>query len=293
MSSENTSEEHGSSQRRAESAAASRTEWVARSPYEFAGLRAQLFREALAEYPNARRDDYYLMRKYLDPQPGDRVLGFGEGSGYFCGTIAKAVGPTGRYLITDPSPELVCSLPESVERLPQVQVTISPVEQLDIDAESFDKAWACGAFHHCPNQTEAFKRVYQVLRPGGRLVLFDVFQGTPLARHFDDCVARYCVTGHEVKFMSEEFARALCFLAGFPDANVEIVDVPHRLCFATEWDMGKFVYKMHAMTLFPGTLEERIQATVNGVKRHLTVERDGDGYVLHFDQKGIIARKPQ
>lgn len=292
MASENSLEQTGASGRRAESATAgSRAEWVARSPYEFAGLRAQLFREALAEYPNARRDDYYLMRKFLDPQPGDQVLGFGEGSGYFCGAIAKGVGPTGRYLITDPSPELVCSLPEAVERLPQVKVTISPVEQLDIESESFDKAWACGAFHHCPNQTDAFRRVFQALKPGGRLVVFDVFQGTPLARHFDASVARYCATGHEVKFMSEEFARTLCFLAGFPDKNVEIVDVPHRLCFASEWDMGKFIYKMHAMTLFPGTLDERIQATVDGIKAHLTVERDGDGVVLHFDQKGIIAHK--
>ena len=288
----NTSEHTSSTQRRPETASTDgRANWVARSQYEFAGLRAQLFREALAEYPNARRDDYYLMHRYLDPQPGDRVLGFGEGSGYFCGAIAKAVGPTGRYLITDPSPELMCSLPASVEQLPQVKVTISPVEELDIEAESFDKAWACGAFHHSPNQTEALKRVHKALTPGGRLVLFDVFQGTPLARHFDDCVARYCATGHEVKFMSEEFARALCFLAGFSDANVEIVDIPHRLCFASELDMGKFIYKMHAMTLFPGTLEERIQETVKGVKRHLTVDREGELYVLHFDQKAIIARK--
>lgn len=259
--------------------------------YEFAGPRAELFKEALRLYPNARRDDFMLMRRHLDPQPGDYILGFGEGSGHFCATLAAAVGPTGKYVITEPSPELFCNIPQSVLDLPQVFTQITPVELVDLESESMDKAWACGAFHHCPNQTEAIARIYQILKPGGRLVLFDIFSGTAMARHFDTCVARYCINGHEVKFMSEEFARSLCFLAGFDDANVQIVDVPHRLVFDTEWDMGNFAYNMHALTRLRGTREECIAMTVRSLKEHLPVTRDGEKYVLHFDQKGLIAVK--
>jgi arsenite methyltransferase len=259
--------------------------------YEFTGPRAQLFKDAMRDYPHARRDDFDLMRKHLDPQAGDFVLGFGEGSGYFCRTIADAVGSSGRYVITEPSPEMFHNVPQSVLDLPHVFTKISPIEELDMPAGSFDKAWACGAFHHCPHQTQAIARIHHALKPGGRMVIFDIFQGTPLARHFDTCVARYCVTGHEVKMMSEEFARSLCFLAGFDDAKVRIVDVPHRLVFANEWEMGDFCYKMHALTRMKGSRDECIERTVLGLKEHLTVDHVGGKVILHFDQKGIVAVK--
>src|SRR5258706_10732452 len=59
--------------------------------YEFTGQRAELFKDALREYPHARRDCHLLMRRYLEPRAGDYILGFGEGSGHFCRPIAEAV----------------------------------------------------------------------------------------------------------------------------------------------------------------------------------------------------------
>jgi len=245
----------------------------------------------MTDYPSARRDDLALMQKYLEPKPGEHVLGFGEGSGFFCRAIADAVGPGGRYVITEPSPELFCNVPQDVLDMPHVLTEITAVEDIQFSENSFDKAWACGAFHHCPNQTEALARVHRALKPGGRMVLFDVFHGTPLARHFDAAVARYCSTGHEVKFMSDEFARTLCFLAGFDERNVAIEPVPHRFCFDSEWDMATFIYKMHAMTRIPGSEEARIAQTLASVKEHLPVEREGGKIVLHFDQKALVAEK--
>lgn len=265
--------------------------WKAQAAYEFAGIRAELFKEALAEYPKARRDDFALMRRHLDPCPGEHVLGFGEGSGHFCRVIAEAVGPTGKYVITEPSPELLSNLPESLLLLPQVFTEVAPVEKLSFQSEAFDKAWACGAFHHCTDQTRAISELHRTLKVGGRMVIFDIFHGTAMARHFDSFVARYCQTGHEVKFLSEEFARTLCFLAGFDDDKVQLVDIPHRLCFASEWDMGKFIYKLHALTRLPGSEDERIAATVESLKSYLPVEQEGDQCVLHFDQRGLIAVK--
>jgi SAM-dependent methyltransferase len=259
--------------------------------YEFTGARAELFKQALAEYPNARRDDFMLMRAHLDPRAGDHILGFGEGSGHFCRTIAEAVAPSGRYVITEPSPELFCNIPQDVLDLPHVFTEITAIEDLDAPPESFDKAWACGAFHHSSNQTRAIAQIHRALKKGGKLVLFDIFAGTPMAAHFDSCVARWCETGHEVKFLSNEFARTLCDLAGFAKENVSIVDIPHRLSFDTEWDMGNFIFKIHAMTRMPGSAEERIEKTIASLKTHLPVEREDGKVVLHFDQRGLIAIK--
>jgi arsenite methyltransferase len=264
---------------------------AAPASYEFSGLRAQMYKEALTEYPKARRDDLGLMREHLGPRPGDRIIGFGEGSGQFCRAIAEAVGTSGKYLITEPSPELLFGLPASVLELPQVSTVVSPVETLELEPASFDKAWSCGAFHHCPDQTRAMAQIYRALKPGGRMAVFDIFQGTPVARFFDSFLARYCETGHEVKFMSEDFARSLCFLAGFDDRDVQIVDVPHRLSFESEWHMGNFMSKVFAMTRIPGGPEERITKTVRSLKECLPIDIDGGLHVIHFNQKGLIARK--
>lgn len=261
------------------------------SEYLFAGDRARLFSEAMMDYPNARRDDLVLMRKHLDPKPSEHVLGFGEGAGFFCRAIADAVGPGGRYVITEPSPELFRNVPQDVLGMPHVLTKVMAVEDIQFPENSFDKAWACGAFHHCPKQTEALVRIHRVLKPGGRMVLFDVFHGTPLARHFDAAVARYCSTGHEVKFLSDEFAHTLCFLAGFDERKVTIEPIPHRFCFDSEWDMATFIYKMHAMTLIPGSEEMRIAQTLASVKEHLPIEYENGKVVLHFDQKALIAEK--
>jgi len=259
--------------------------------YEFAGARSQLFKEAIVEYPHARRDDIALMMQHLDPRPGEHILGFGEGNGFFCRAIADAVGPTGKYVITDPSPEQLEGLAHDMLMLPQVHMMVMPAEGLELQPASLHKVWACGAFHHCPDQTLAMKRIYRSLKVGGKAVIFDVFQGTPLARHFDAFTARYCVTGHEVKFLSDEFAETLCLLAGFGQQNVKIVDIPHRFVFDSMLDIGRFVYKLHALTSIGGTEDHRAERTLESVRRYLPIDHEDGRYVLHWPQKAIIAVK--
>jgi arsenite methyltransferase len=257
---------------------------------EFVGLRSQLYTEALAEYPDAREDDLQFMRRYLNPQPGENILGFSEGNGYFCKEIAEAVGTSGSYLLTDPSQDQLDSLLKNV--LPvQVKVQKSGAETLEVSPNFYDKIWSFGGFHHCPNQTEAFKRIYKALKPKGKLVIGDVFQESSLAKHFDKHVARYCLTGHEVKFMSDEFARTLCYLGGFLDENVEIVDLPQKWRFKIEYDVGAFIYKFHAMTELSGTEPEKIQKVLEGCKEILGIEYKEEMYELNWPMKAIIATK--
>jgi len=257
---------------------------------EFAGVRAKLYEQALARYPNAREDDIKIMKKLLNPKTGEHILGFGEGNGFFCNAIAEAVGSTGKYLITDPSQDQLKGL-ESRVKCPWVEVKVAGAEELNVGARSFDKVWSFGAFHHCPNQTMAMKHIYNSLRYGGKVVICDVFQGSNLAKHFDVQVARYCNTGHEVKFLSDEFARSLCYLAGFEDSKVKIVEFNQKWRFDNEKSLGDFVYKLHAMTKLSGNMKEKIDKTVEGCRDILGYKFVNGLYELNWPMKALVAEK--
>jgi len=257
---------------------------------EFNGERARLYEIAIASFPEARRADIDTMHNLLSPQRGERILGFGEGNGYFCKAIAEAIGTEGHYLVTDPSKDQLENLVKRVN-LPQMEVQTIRVEGIEVEEDSFDKVWCFGAFHHVPNQTEAMKRIYSSLKPNGKLVLCDVFQGSKLAKHFDAYVARYCVTGHEVKFLSEDFTKSLCYLAGFDERNVSIRDLPQKWIFNSEHDLGKFVNDIHAITLLPGTDEERIEQTVKSCRDVLGIDFSDGKYKLNWPIKALTAVK--
>lgn len=258
--------------------------------YEFVGLRAKLYEEALAEYPHARKDDIRAMYRYLNPQPGEYILGVGEGNGYFCQAIAEAVGSHGKYLVTDPSQDQLQNLIARIH-LPQIKVLRSGAEELEVFPESYDKIWSFGAFHHFLNQTQAIKKIYNALKPDGLVVICDVFQGSSLANYFDLQVNQYCETGHEVKFFSEEFAKSLCYVTGFEPQKVDVVDLPQKWCFYSENDIGKFIYKFLAMTKFPGTEQEKIRKTLDGCREILGIEYNQGMYELNWPLKALVAKK--
>jgi len=263
---------------------------VTTNSQEFSGIRAKMYEQAISQYPLARAEDLNAMKKYLNPQEGERVLGIGEGNGFFCSTILASIGKTGFYLVSDPSASQLTNLMRRV-KAKNLEICIEKAEDLMIEPESFDKVWSFGAFHHCSDQTQSMKNIYNSLRKGGKAVICDVFQGSKLAKHFDIQIARYCITGHEVKFLSEDFARTLCYNAGFEKSKIKIIDLPQRWIFDSEKDLGDFVYKLHAMTLLDGNKQTKIRKTLEGCRKILGVNKVDGRYSLNWDMRAIIAEK--
>lgn len=267
------------------------TTWQVEQQAEFNDVRSTMYERALREYPLARTMDLDAMQTHLSPESGESIMGIGEGNGFFCKAILDAVGEEGRYTITDPSQYQLDNLKNRVNTS-KLEVVTSGAESIPIRKDQYDKIWSFGAFHHCPDQTEAMKRMYLSLKSGGKLVICDVFQGSKLAEHFDTQVARYCNTGHEVKFLSNAFARSLCYLAGFKDENVEIDELPQRWVFESEQDLGIFIYNLHAMTFLPGDESSKIKLTLNGCKEILGVTKNNSNqYELNWDMRVLKATK--
>lgn len=124
--------------------------------------------------------DYEPMREtaveYLELEPGDAVLEIGCGPGVNLELLRDAVGPDGRVVALDYSPKMVDRARARVADRGWENVTVRRADatRVDLDPESFDAALATLSLSVMPSPEAAVERVYQVLRPGGRFVVFDI-----------------------------------------------------------------------------------------------------------------------
>lgn len=258
----------------------------------FTEERSEMYEQAISKYPLARTEDIEAMHKYLNPNKGERILGIGEGNGFFCKPILETIGETGSYTVTEPSISQLQNLTLRIGNPSNLEVRALSAEDLDFHTESFDKIWSFGAIHHCDKQEEAFKRMHKILRKQGEMIICDVFQGSPLADHFDEQVAKYSCTGHNVKFLSDKMAHSLCYLAGFEDLNVTVENLPLWWHFKTERDLGRFIYLLHGMSNIPReSKEEKYHFVLEGCKRILGVREENGGYALNWPMKVLKAIK--
>lgn len=211
------------------------------SKAEFSWIRSQLYKECLQEFPTARDLDFETMQKYLNPQENEVILEVGAWSGFFSWKIADKCS---MLYVSDPSSEQL----EAVKILWKNNIEVLEwwAEFIELHEKSVDAIRSFWALHHCFNKTKAFENFHKVLKPEWRLVIVDVLSGSDLARHFDDKVAKYCITWHEVSFFTKEYFDSLCFVSNLKDNKTTDLDV--KRSFNNEEDIWKFLYKLHAMT---------------------------------------------
>jgi SAM-dependent methyltransferase len=119
-----------------------------------------------------------LVRAALDAQPGDRVLDLGCGPGFYVKELLEAVGPTGSVVGVDRSPDMLAVAARRVEGMSNVELHEGAATALPVADESFDRVLSVQVFEYVEDVLAALREVRRVLRPGGRLVLWDVDWGT-------------------------------------------------------------------------------------------------------------------
>jgi ubiquinone/menaquinone biosynthesis C-methylase UbiE len=127
-----------------------------------------------APHPVITRD---RLREILEPRAGERVLEIGPGTGYYTLDLAEWVGPEGAVEIFDLQQEM---LDHTVRRarergLWNVNPTQGNAEKLPYESDSFDAAILVTVLGEIPDQDTALREVARVLRPGGRLIVGELF----------------------------------------------------------------------------------------------------------------------
>ena len=117
------------------------------------------------------------LREVLAPRPGERVLEVGPGTGYYSLDVAEWVLPAGQLDIFDIQQEMLDHTMRraAARALSNVVATQGDARRLPYADASFDAACLTTVLGEIPDQDAALRELARVLKPGGRLVVGELF----------------------------------------------------------------------------------------------------------------------
>lgn len=126
-----------------------------------------------------------LVRSSLATSSGERVLDIGCGPGFLCAELLEEVGPNGSIVGVDSSVAMLNLAERRCHRHPNIEFRQADATALAVDDASFNAAVCVQVLEYVPDVRAAVGEMYRALRPGGRLVVWDVDWAT-VSWHSDD-----------------------------------------------------------------------------------------------------------
>jgi ubiquinone/menaquinone biosynthesis C-methylase UbiE len=151
---------------------------------------------------------------------GERVLDLGSGAGFDCFLAAKKVGPTGKVIGVDMTPEMLEKARKNAKKgkYTNVEFRLGEIENLPVADSSVDVIISNCVINLAPNKKRVFEEAYRVLAPNGRLMVSDIVLLKALPGAIQKSVEAYagCISGAEIKDKYLELIRRV----GFQDVKI-------------------------------------------------------------------------
>ena len=130
---------------------------------------------------------------YADLQPGETVLDVGSGAGIDTFIAARKVGPAGHVIGLDMIVEMRerARSNQKIVGLTNVEFREGKVEEIPLEDASVDVIISNGVINLSTEKGQAFREMYRVLKPGGRLVFSDSVVNGQLPRSVLDNEAAF------------------------------------------------------------------------------------------------------
>jgi arsenite methyltransferase len=155
-------------------------------------------------------------------RPGETVVDLGSGGGLDVFLAARKVGPSGRAIGIDMTPEMLELARRNAERagLTNVEFHRATIDRLPLPDASVDCVISNCVINLAPDKPAVFREIARVLKPGGRLAVSDIALKRELPPNLGDDLMAYvgCIAG---AIPIEVYRRGLTE-AGF--AHVEVID---------------------------------------------------------------------
>jgi arsenite methyltransferase len=109
-------------------------------------------------------------------RPGQVVLDLGCGGGLDAFLAAQRVGPEGRVIGLDMTPEMIEKATTSARKggYANVDFRVAEIERVPVADDSIDVVISNCVINHASDKPAVFKEVHRVLKPGGSLYLSDL-----------------------------------------------------------------------------------------------------------------------
>lgn len=130
-------------------------------------------------------------------RPGETVVDLGCGGGLDVFLAAERVGPTGRAIGIDMTPEMLERARRNAAGRSNVEFHHATIDQLPLADESVDCVISNCVINLAPDKQAVFREIVRVLKPGGRLAVSDIALRQPLPSEIAKDVAAYvgCIAG--------------------------------------------------------------------------------------------------
>jgi len=114
--------------------------------------------------------------RYADLLPGQTVLDLGSGAGIDVFLAARAVGPDGRVIGVDMTPEMIARAWDNALKggYHNVDFRLGDIEALPVESDSVDVVLSNCVINLAPDKRRVFGEVHRVLRRGGSFSISDV-----------------------------------------------------------------------------------------------------------------------
>ena len=132
-------------------------------------------------------------------QPGETVLDLGSGAGFDCFLAARAVGPAGRVIGVDMTPQMLSKARGNAATagLENVEFRLGEIENLPVADDTVDVIISNCVINLSPQKGQVFAEAFRVLKPGGRLAISDTVTTATLPAEVQADLALHaaCISG--------------------------------------------------------------------------------------------------
>ena len=132
-------------------------------------------------------------------QPGEVVLDLGSGGGIDCFIAAKQVGPEGKVIGLDMTPDMIKLARRNAKTIGAMNVEFryGEMEEMPLPDASVDAIISNCVINLSPDKDAVFAEAFRVLRPGGRMNVSDIVLNGELPQPIRDSLDAWagCVAG--------------------------------------------------------------------------------------------------
>ena len=130
---------------------------------------------------------------------GETVLDLGSGAGFDVFLAANRVGPSGRAIGVDMTPEMIDKARDNARRTNRtnVEFRLGEIENLPVESGTVDVVISNCVINLAPDKKRVFQEVFRVLKPGGRMAISDIVLTAPMPVKIMESIAAYvgCIAG--------------------------------------------------------------------------------------------------